>query len=103
MNMNHHKGPLHFIAPTLYSMPSAHHKTAKKKRNFSPHEVFFFLKSKGEKKQKMLEANGGPTISPHNPLWCSLAIDQILSPLHMQAKKKEGRKSQAVCEEMKKR
>jgi len=38
----------------------------------------------------MLGANGGPTISPHNPLWCPFTIDQILSTLQffMQAKNK---------------
>ena len=42
----------------------------------------------------MLGANGGPAISPHNPLWCPFAIDldQILSTLQfsMQAKNKGG-------------
>jgi len=52
----------------------------------------------------MLGANGGPTISPHNPLWCSFAIDPILSILHAgEAKNQGGRKSPAaVCEEIKK-
>lgn len=48
---------------------------------------FLFFKPKGKAK-KMLGANEGPTISPHNPLRCPLAIDQILSTSNssMQAK-----------------
>lgn len=50
----------------------------------------------------MLAANGGPTISPRNPLWLPFTIDPILSTLHA-GKDPSGRKSPAaLCEEIKK-
>ncbi|OQU91522.1 hypothetical protein SORBI_3001G197050 [Sorghum bicolor] len=95
MNMNHQRdasvmacGPCFLLHRHYPSLPSAHHKNC----IFFPSTWgFLFLKSK-EKKQKMLGANGGRTISPHNPLWCPFAIDQILSTLQfsMQAKNKGG-------------
>lgn len=93
MNMNRQRvafasvracGPCILLHRHCPSLPSAHHKTV-----FSlSHEVFY--SSSQKEKQKMLGANGDPTISPHNPLRCPFAIDQILSTLQfsMQAKNK---------------
>ena len=95
MNMSHQRlWSLHFIAPTLSKLAISPSQNC---IFFLPHEFFYFSSQK--EKQKMLGANGGPAISPHNPLWCPFAIDQILSTLQfsMQAKNKGGEHPLRQC------
>lgn len=44
----------------------------------------------------MLGANGGPTISPHNPLWLPFTIDPVHSPCRQRPKGGENHQRQCV-------